>query len=85
MGGPSTRATFWSQYLDTSVHYDMVTESAGDFHFIFRSTNTREFKTRLRTGVPIIDTLDQIDGPLKFKGHRLVGMAQGILDRHAQR
>jgi outer membrane receptor protein involved in Fe transport len=58
----------WSQYLDTSVRYDLATESAGNFYFIFRSTNTREFKTRLRTGVPIIDTLDKIGSPLRFKG-----------------
>jgi outer membrane receptor protein involved in Fe transport len=58
----------WSQYLDSSVRYDLVTQSAGNFYFIFRATNTREFKTRLRTGVPVIDTLDQIGSPLHFKG-----------------
>lgn len=67
----------WSQYLDTSLRYDLKTETAGDFHFILRTTNTREFKTRLRTDVPIVDTLDQIGGPPRFKGTGSVAWRKG--------
>lgn len=58
----------WTQYLDTSLRYLMTTESMGSFNFVFRATNTREFRTKLRANTPVIDTLDQIQAPLKFRG-----------------
>jgi hypothetical protein len=67
----------WTQYLDASLRYRLVTESVGSFHFIWRSTNTREFKTRLRLGIPITDTLDQIQSPLKFRGSGSVAWRYG--------
>lgn len=67
----------WTQYLDTSVRYQLVTRSLGTFSFVWRSTNTREFKTRLRPNTPIIDTLDQILAPLKFRGSGSIAWRQG--------
>jgi iron complex outermembrane receptor protein len=58
----------WAQYLDLSVRYTLVTESRGSFSFIWRSTNNREYRTRIQTGAAITDTLDQINAPLKFRG-----------------
>jgi hypothetical protein len=58
----------WTQYMDTSVRYLLETPSLGSFSFVVRSTNTREYKTRLRYNTPVTDTLDQILYPLKFRG-----------------
>lgn len=67
----------WTQYLDSSVRYQIVTENVGSFYIVFRSTNTREFKTRLRPNVPITDTLDQILAPLKFRGSGSIAWRKG--------
>jgi outer membrane receptor protein involved in Fe transport len=67
----------WTQYLDTSVRYNLSTRTAGSFNFILRATNTREFKSRLRFNTPIIDTLDQIQAPLKFRGSGSIGWRKG--------
>jgi outer membrane receptor protein involved in Fe transport len=58
----------WTQYLDTSLRYNLTTESLGSFYFTLRTTNTREYRTRLRPNVAITDTLDQIGFPLHFRG-----------------
>jgi outer membrane receptor protein involved in Fe transport len=67
----------WTQYLDTNLRYRLETASAGSFYFLWRSTNTREFKTRLRLGIPITDTLDQIQSPLKFRSSGSVAWRYG--------
>jgi hypothetical protein len=67
----------WTQYLDTSLRYNIPTESLGTFNIVFRATNTREFKTRLRPNTPITDTLDQILAPLHFRGSGQVSWRKG--------
>lgn len=67
----------WTQYLDTSVRYTLTTEAAGTFFIVFRATNTREFKTRLRPNTPIVDTLDQILAPLHFRGSGSIAWRRG--------
>jgi outer membrane receptor protein involved in Fe transport len=67
----------WTQYLDTSVRYRLMTERLGSFNFVLRATNTREFKTRLRPNTPITDTLDQILAPLHFRGSGSIAWRQG--------
>lgn len=67
----------WTQYFDAGLRYRLETASAGNFYFIWRSTNTREFKTRLRLGIPITNTLDQVQSPLKFRGSGSVGWQYG--------
>lgn len=67
----------WTQYLDTSVRYQLTTRNLGSFYIVFRSTNTREYKTRLRPNTPITDTLDQILAPLHFRGSGSVAWRKG--------
>jgi iron complex outermembrane recepter protein len=67
----------WSQYLDTSIRYYLETSTAGNFNFIFRSTNTREYRIKLRPESPITDTLDQISSPLHFRGSGSVAWRKG--------
>lgn len=67
----------WTQYLDTSVRYQLVTQELGSFYFVFRSTNTREFKTKIRANTPITDTLDQILAPLHFRGSGSISWRKG--------
>lgn len=74
---PINAGKIWSQYLDTSIRYHVATESSGDFYVIFRSTNTREFRTKLRPESIVVDTLDQISSPLKFKASGSVSWRKG--------
>lgn len=83
--GPVTRAdvrrfnvgNIWTQYLDTSLRYRLETRDLGTFYLIFRGTNTREFRTRIRPNTPIADTLDQIQFPLHFRGSGSITWRRG--------
>lgn len=79
-GRPSNLGTTITRGLDFGMVVPLRTESAGDFRFSLRGTHFFTYKVGITPTSPVIDQLNNIDYPLKWRARGSLGWSNGGFD-----
>lgn len=82
-GRPSNLGTTITRGLDFGLAVPFQTENAGDFRFSVRGTHFFTYKVGITPDSPVIDQVNNIDYPLKWRARGTVGWTKGGFDASA--
>ena len=79
-GRPSNLGTTITRGIDFGLSVPVRTDNAGDFRFSVRGTHFLTYKVGITPDAPVIDQVNNIDYPLKWRARGVAGWSKGGFD-----
>ncbi|WCT72420.1 TonB-dependent receptor [Sphingomonas naphthae] len=79
-GRPSNLGVTITRGIDFGLAVPVATENAGDFRFSVRGTHFLAYKVGITPTSPVIDQVNNIDYPLKWRARGTLGWSKGGFD-----
>lgn len=79
-GRPSNLGTTITRGFDFGLSVPLQTDNAGDFRFSVRGTHFFAYKVGITPDSPVIDQVNNIDYPLKWRARGVAGWSKGGFD-----
>ncbi|WP_311267538.1 TonB-dependent receptor domain-containing protein [Sphingobium sp. WCS2017Hpa-17] len=79
-GRPSNLGTTITRGIDFGLSVPVRTGNAGDFRFSVRGTHFLTYKVGITPDAPVIDQVNNIDYPLKWRARGVAGWSKGGFD-----